>query len=229
MKIGFYGHSNCAFRSQDSFIDIIAKNLNAEIVNTGVRQGSEERILFELKKSKDLDLAIIFHSRPSFLFLPNCKRDMALGLGKINQSRLKYLLEEKQIPEEFQTSNNTSLKSEFKDLEYLKNVLESYQAHFYNPILVMNRYYGALLQIDRYLEDKKIPCIHVLEKETVTPNWFTFKSGIVDFSIMEIVTENPVNYGDFFVNLITKEGNLKVADKLLIMIKELLVDNIPRL
>ena len=78
MKIGFYGHSDCAYLSNDSFLNIVANALDATIVNIGVRQGSEERILYELKKTRSLDVAIIFHSSPSYLFLPGCDRDFDL-------------------------------------------------------------------------------------------------------------------------------------------------------
>ena len=50
MNIGFYGHSNCAYSSPDSFLDIVANRLGANLVSKGVKQGSQERILFDLKK-----------------------------------------------------------------------------------------------------------------------------------------------------------------------------------
>ena len=90
--IGFYGHSNCAYRSPDSFIDMIATHYSADIVNLGVRQGSEDRILFELKKTKKLDLAIIFHSEPQYIFLPGCDRD--IGLNQVDEQRAEYLFKD---------------------------------------------------------------------------------------------------------------------------------------
>jgi hypothetical protein len=89
MNLGFYGHSNCAYRSDDSLIDIVANTLHANVANIGVRQGSEERILFELKKTKNLDLAIIFHSQPHFIFIPNADRDMSIR--QISNNKSQYL------------------------------------------------------------------------------------------------------------------------------------------
>ena len=77
MNIGLYGHSMAAWQRQEpwSYITKIQKLYNADIVNFGVAQGSEERILFELKKTKNLNLAIIFHSAPDFIFVPSQPRD----------------------------------------------------------------------------------------------------------------------------------------------------------
>lgn len=70
MKIGFYGHSTCAYRGATSFLDLVANHLGAEIINTGCRMGSEERALLELKKTKP-DLAIVFHSQSRLIYAPN--------------------------------------------------------------------------------------------------------------------------------------------------------------
>lgn len=70
MKIGFYGHSTCAYRSSESFIDLIGTTLGADIVNVGVRMGSEERSLLDLKKTKP-DIAVVFHSQSRLIYSPN--------------------------------------------------------------------------------------------------------------------------------------------------------------
>lgn len=221
MKIGFYGHSDCAYRSKDSFIDIIANHFSAEIVNIGVRQGSEERILYELKKTKQLDLAVIFHSTPGAIFLPNCKRDLVLR--NISDVRMHYLMFEKEQNLKFDSEGqNQTLRKEFRDIETLKNVLEVFQNYFYDPDVLLNRYYGALMQIDKFLIDKQVPVIHVLEK--ALPQWFDFQSGIVDFDIMKLVKQHGLKPGQRFTdNCITVEGNLKVADILSAKITELVV------
>lgn len=70
MKLGFYGHSTCAYRSNESFIDLVRTTLDAEIVNVGVRMGSEERSLLDLKKTKP-DIAVVFHSQSRLIYSPN--------------------------------------------------------------------------------------------------------------------------------------------------------------
>lgn len=74
MKIGFYGHSTCAYRGESSFIDIVANSLNAEVVNVGTRMGSEERALLDLKKTQP-NIAIVFHSQSRLIYAPNRKYD----------------------------------------------------------------------------------------------------------------------------------------------------------
>jgi len=72
LRIGFYGHSTCAYRGETSFLDLVAQHFDASIVNTGVRMGSEERALLALKKTKP-DIAVVFHSQSRLI--PTLNRD----------------------------------------------------------------------------------------------------------------------------------------------------------
>lgn|SRR6056300_716617 len=74
MKIGFYGHSTCAYRGETSFIDLVANSLGAEVVNIGVRMGSEERTLLNLKKTQP-NIAVVFHSQSRLIYAPNREYD----------------------------------------------------------------------------------------------------------------------------------------------------------
>lgn len=212
MNIGFYGHSNCAYRSQHSFLDIMANQLNATVVNNGVKQGSEERILFELKKTKNLDLAIIFHSEPGFTHLPKCDRDV--DLTNISQRRMEYLMKQHEWDGEFLQNYNPVFKKQFGKLENFINTAQAFRDHFYHPDAMLNRFYGALMQIDRYLIDRNIPCIHVLEYNNAIPNWFKFGSGVVDYTVMHLCQKHKIERENFFVNVITQNGNVAVASRL---------------
>lgn len=77
MNIGLYGHSMATWTRQQTFsyITKIKDHFQADIINAGVAMCSEERILFDLKKTKNLDLAIIFHSSPDYIFVPSENRD----------------------------------------------------------------------------------------------------------------------------------------------------------
>lgn len=209
MNIGFYGHSTCAYRSKESLIDIVADNLNANIVNVGVRQGSEERILFELKKTKDLDLAIIFHSQPHFIFVPNADRD--LSIRQISNSKSNYIF--KEHLDKYHKVHHQKFVDLFKTPEELEAAFTYMRTYFYHQDLQLNRFYGSLIQIDQYLISKNIPAIHVVMPNSL-PSWFEFKSGIVDTEIMEIIKEYQLSHGQWFVNMITKEGNELVAERL---------------
>lgn len=210
MNIGFYGHSNCSSRSTESFIDIISSELNATIVNTGVRQGSEERILYELKKTKNLDLAVIFHSEPHYIFLPECDRD--ISLSRLKEEKLELLFND------YSKIENPKFFKIFQTKENFEKFIKNYELYCYDPDLHLNRFYGALIQIDQYVTTKKIPTIHVVNKKSL-PNWFYFSSGIVDITIKLIIknhiTEIP---SKDYNNGITAKGNIEIANRLLKLI-----------
>lgn len=221
MNIGFYGHSNCAYSSPDSFLDIVAGRLGANLVSKGVKQGSEERILFDLKKTKDLDVAVIFHSEPGFAFLPNCDRDV--DMTNISKRRMDYLMRQQEWDSKFTEDYTPVFKKEFKELDEFINTATVYRDHLYHPDLMLNRFYGALLQIDRYLIDKGIPCVHVLNYSNAIPNWFKFNSGVIDYVVMDLCQKYKTAREQFFVNIVTKEGNLMIADQLMKKLTELAV------
>jgi hypothetical protein len=206
--IGFYGHSNCAYRSPDSFIDMIANHYSADIVNVGVRQGSEDRILFELKKTKNLDLAIIFHSEPQYIFLPGCDRD--IGLNQVDEQRAKYLF--KDWDSDFNKKHHKRFLEKFESPENFLKAMDSFKRYLYHPDIQLNRFYGNLIQIEQFLVAKNIPCIHVLDGRNI-PSWFKF-SGITDYLIINIANHNPIPSGTWFVNGITREGNILIFKRL---------------
>lgn len=215
MKIGFYGHSNCAYRSDDSLVDLLARHFNSEITNTGVRQGSEERILFELKKTKELDLAIIFHSEPQYLFLPDCDRDY--GLNNLRELRVEYIFEH--WNNQFSQEHHSKMLSKFKDAGTFYDVISKYKEYLYHPDLQLNRFYGSLIQIDQYLTAKNIPAIHIVNNSI--PQWFKFTSGIIDQTINLIIKQHSLKPGEWFVNCISKDGNMLVAKRLKELVEEL--------
>ena len=214
-RIGFFGHSNCAYRSSESLVDLLANFLESDIVNIGVRQGSEERILYELKKTKDLDLAVIFHSEPQYIFLPGCDRDV--GINNVNEFRAEYMF--KDWTTDFSKQHHAKFLEKFKNSELFVNAVSILREYFYHPDLQMNRFIGSLLQIDHYVQAKNIPVIHVI-KEQILPQWFKFSSGVVDFEIMKLVDSNAVPRGKWFVNCVTAQGNELIFKKL----KELVVE-----
>jgi hypothetical protein len=213
MNIGFYGHSSCAFLGEDSFLTMLSTRFTAQIVNAGARQGSEERILFCLKKSKNLDFAVIFHSEPGYVFLPNSDRD--IDLTNITDDRIEYLMTQQEWDFNWTDTNFPKFKKEFETVDNFKTVARLFRKHFYNPDMMVNRFYGALMQIDKYLKDKNIPCIHILNKSNAIPNWFKFESGPVNYDIMELVKMHKTPPGSqFSPNVMTREGNNLVAENL---------------
>jgi hypothetical protein len=212
MNIGFFGHSNCAYRSPQSLLDLTAKNLNANVIHTGVRQGSEERILYELKKTKDLDLAIIFHSEPQYLFLPGCDRDF--GLNNISEMRIEYLF--KNWDTEYWNKYHPNFLQKFRSPDKFYQIINDYRNFLYDPELQKNRYYGSLIQIDHYITFKKIPTVHVTNSSI--PSWFGFSSGLIDKSINDLIKKYS---STTFINNLTEEGNKFIAKKLTELVEKL--------
>lgn len=213
-NIGFYGHSNCAYTGEGSLIDLVANHFQSNIVNIGVRQGSEERVLFELKKTKQLDLAIIFHCKSEFIFIPNADRDISSKL--IDESRANYLFDN--FNNQHHQEHHKKFTELFKTPDELITAINYLRSYFYHPDLQLNRFYGALLQIDQYITTKQIPTIHVIIKNSL-PSWFKFTSGIVNESIINIFDDHKLNPNEWFYNCTTKQGNGLVANELIKLIE----------
>ena len=213
--VGFYGHSNCAYRGGNSHVDLFAKHFGLDVVNLGVKQGSEERILYELKKTKELDLAVIFHCEPQYLFLPGCDRD--IGLNHLKEHRANYLFEN--WDNDHSLEHNKRFIEKFKTPENFIMAIQAYKDYFYSIDLQINRFSGALVQIDGYLTAKNIPSIHVIGKSF--PNWFKFTSGAVDKDIQLIIKNNSVTHGTFNVNCISDTGNQLIFERLTELVETL--------
>lgn len=229
MNIGFYGHSTSCWAdfpiyNQNSFIDKVIEHYSANLVSKGVPQGSEERILFELKKTKLLDLAIVFHSIPKFVYMPTCNRDVAIT--DIDRFKAFYLWRE--------TDNNSTelakakeeyfsyggIRESFEDIETFLQTFSLYKEYLYHPDLQSNRYYGAMIQIDQYLQAKQIPVLHVALEKRV-PSWFNFTSGKNCPHIQEIADEH---YEIGLPNNVSAGGQQIVADALVAEIDLLVGD-----
>jgi hypothetical protein len=213
MNIGFYGHSACVQYPENTvthFIDLIAGHFkNANIIRHGYVQCSEERILYNVKKTPDLDLCIIFHSYPVYYFIPapQLKRDA------------HYTTKQEELDIKFNKYyfEKTNIKRE----EFIE-AIKLYNSYFYDKDLAYNRYYGALIQIDQYLYAKNIPVVHCTTDRTNYPSWFEFKSGIVSMEpnlikfAPEYFESNHMKSG----NQVTEEGNKKIFDLLLPLIDQ---------
>lgn len=226
MNIGFYGDSRCQnAASAQSWMRLLADHFDADIAATGTVQCSEERILYQLKKTRDLDLAVIFHSESHLcLFLPNMERDLHQILS---DQRAEYLLEnqhffnvEMNIPEN--RSSHPRFHKQFRSGHNLIKILNNYRKIFYDNDASRNRYWGSLIQIDQYLTAKKIPAIHV-PTPGQTPDWFRFSSGRVADDVRDIFKQHYQHKSvQPFLNWMTPEGNLAVFQRLKEIVEELI-------
>lgn len=117
MKIGLYAHSIGFTRTTESFnwVNRLANHFCAKIENYSISNCSEERILFNLKKTKDLDLAIIFHAKPRYMYVPGWNRDLD-SLDK-NTVQMKAGLDLKKVLQaEYEISDEELNKIPHEDL-----------------------------------------------------------------------------------------------------------------
>jgi hypothetical protein len=209
LKIGFFGHSTCSNSKPGTFIHQVMKHFDAILVNTGLGQASEERLLIEIKKHRNLDIAVIFHSRPASLFLPRCSRDIDIRADEVKAYRGIY----GNIPHVFKTE------------EDFVACINYYRRYLYDSNLHINRFQGALSLIDNYCTNRVPVTIHVLDtKYKYLMPWFTgFNSGVRSTDIEDIVyTYRSKDYED--PNGMTAEGNNKVAEVLIDLIIKQLAD-----
>ena len=173
----------------------------------GIPMCSEERILYNLKKTKEIDVAIIIHSQPVFWFFFLDKRDLRV----MNEADLTdfFNVTAKNRRGSFTSLYNDELPLSLREV---KKIVKFQQDYMLSPDLIRNRYLGALIQIDQYCTAKKIPVIHCVKPEEI-PNWFKFSSGIVDTDLKKIATEHFAGY-NISVNSISDDGNRIIADKL---------------
>lgn len=204
MYIQFYGHS---ITSKDpkikTFVDQILDYYDCQTSHNdsyiGIALCSEERILRMVKKTKNLDLAIIFHSHPSLYYVPFFPRDfqhMSDEDIKINAEGNRHW---SVTPDE------------------MYNILKISNDNLYDVEVQRNRFIGSLMQIDSYLKNLNIKSIHVFIEKDHVPKWFTLTSGIIDYEISMIQKVEHQNYVGYnkSKNAIDQEGN----DKIFHMIK----------
>ena len=215
----------------DTFPDIRRKKYSADTNHTGLAFCSEERILYNLKKTKNVDIAIIFHSLPEFYFIPTADRDF----NKMTPDEMPYKIAHMNwYPEAAKDRIIADCKNmQCSDQEIIR-ILTQYQKFCITPDLLKNRFYGALMQIDQYVKFKNIKTLHCVLGSKSLPKWFKFSHGLVDYKLGMLQNQHLTNEeGDTlrdennkFVenkfkssfslsnNAITPEGNQYIADEI---------------
>jgi hypothetical protein len=233
MNIKFLGHSMTKRKdettflgndSPDTFVDILQEKYSCHDPNNayyGVGRCSEERILFYLKKMKKMDMAIIFHSMPTFMFCPGFVRDIHKSM--LDHHEMDFLMSTKKgVFDVYDTLVNKvpsgTDESKPMPVEEVNTMLQNNRKFFWNADLQMNRHLGALIQIDQYCTVKQIPVIHFVHVQKMLPSWFKFTSGIVDTEIfhMSHIVNSPYFIGyQNSANSINEEGNKIIAEKII--------------
>lgn len=213
MNLHIFGHSICrrrrsTDRTDPLFVDIIFEKYNVSdscLIQSPVC--SEERILYFLKKSTKINVAIIFHGKPNYIFVPTLDRDFDVdnmdNTWKDDRGRTDYYVN--------RITDSTSVNIEKIPRLQFRNAYDEHMKYFYTRDLQRNRFMGALLQIDQYLTHKQIPVIHCPLKNTI-PEWFKFSSGIVDYELANL-QDYSIGENDSW-NRVSQENNIYIAEKL---------------
>jgi hypothetical protein len=213
LKIGFYGHSICSNNSPGTYLNSVSTHFNAKLVNQGTGRGSEERILFELKKSQP-DIAVIFHSHPKFLFVPNFPVDV--NILDFTSDTLEMIKNKYTGFDELSTTLWTDEERVKKDVDSLPRCVELYRKHLYHTDLIGTRYQGALMLIDNFCLDRVPVTIHAPILNLLPP-WFKFRSGRVIEEISNLVKDKIRAHAP---NGLTYEDNEKMTNMLITVIQE---------
>jgi hypothetical protein len=225
LHIGVFGHS-IALRGSTShtvkpWINILADKTNSTIVNSGVILCSVERIFWQLKQQKRIDLAILFYSDPSFYFTPKFPyRDFRHFSEEKFDDKASTFTGMDQVQDQLHES---FFKGNHINKEEFVAALKVYNKWFFDHTLQRNRAAGAIMQIDQYLKYKQIPAIHCPSKKdwNFLPPWFEFQTGVVDYDIAEFQYNHyRENDNRVSANHINQEGNELIAEKLLSMIPQ---------
>ena len=228
MNIGIYGNSTAIWdgHQEFSFVNKLKDYFSAKIIHTGTAMCSEERILFDLKKTKALDIAIIFHAKPSYVFCPGIDRDIdTLDKKTIVKKLLNGYIE---LPNKDSNSNTVESSDQealdlwFKDHNNSEELITGFLAYkkiFFHPDLQQSRYYGALVQLDSYLMLKNIPVVHCIHRPEFYPKWFEFQSGVIERKLHSLRKETRLS-SDYqsSVNGINEEGNKIIFNTLVPLI-----------
>ena len=238
MNLYIFGHSICGratpFRPVKTFVDALFEKYNVPYDHLYTYKWcSEERILYFLKKVKKPDAVIIFHSLPNVFFVPGLERDFdTINDNNYfwkdpNWSHLNYyqsVVDDRALTEaDWNTlkQNNRRYDSYLNNSEF-KKIYYDYLKYFHTHDLTVNRYHGALTQIDQYLQYKKIPAVHCVNSVHI-PTWFKFSNGIVDTELWNFqASDSPYHCSHARLNnAVTEEGNKIITDTLVGYIERL--------
>jgi hypothetical protein len=236
-KVGFFGASETMWYEfhapgveYTSYIDMLVKKLNFDVVYFGKGSYSEERVFHEIKKIKNIDLAIVFHANNGYVSIPKGNRDYKILTERNIKATANYIFNPKHSY--LKDSNGVKL---FGTKENLVNVLMAYKKYFYDGNWFQDRFLAMSMMIDNYLLNKKIKSFHLIRKNFY-PSWFKFLSGPVDNKILDYIEKNhkvynnEKNYADEqkkgirHGNLIDAEGQQVLFDLLYPIIEKLITE-----
>lgn len=203
MKIGIFGDSSASWRESNnwgypSYCEIVRDHFSSDTISWhGANTGSLQRTIKNLTRHKNLDLYIIFHSAPDYIYCPGWKRDFSLDEIKqaaSDRSRLDWF--------------EKTLKTHGSHCDDLKIKLKSW-VEIWNDEKIMQLNFIAGLQLfNKILQNKTV--LHIprskVEKEIIRVG--TFNDTLRTY--VKVAGTHPT--------YLEKEQHVKVAKELISII-----------
>lgn len=120
MKIGIFGDSSAVWRPNQgwgylSYCELVNNHFSSDTLNWyGANTGSLPRTIANIKRYKHLDLYIIFHSKPDYIYSPGWGRDFPLEEIKQAVKNTQALNHFKQQLQNHSPHEHSDLKSELR-------------------------------------------------------------------------------------------------------------------
>ena len=170
MKIGIFGDSSAVWRPNQewgwlSYCEQVNNYFSTDTINWyGANTGSLQRTIANIHKHKHLDLYIIFHSAPDYIYSPGWRRDFPI-------EEIKLAVKNTQALEAFE--EQLRIHSPFTHLN-LKNELKAWLNTWHNEKLVQLNFVANLLLLNKLIQGKTV--IHLprsnVEKQLLTVGTF---------------------------------------------------------
>lgn len=152
MKIGIFGDSSAVWRpSQDwgylSYCQIVRDYFSEDTINWyGANTGSLPRTIANIQKHKHLDLYIIFHSKPDYIYSPGWRRDFPL-------EEIKRAIRDNQALDAFK--EQLRRHSPF-NYENIKSELKFWLNTWHDEKLLQMSFVANLMLLNKLLQGKTV-------------------------------------------------------------------------
>ena len=170
MKIGIFGDSSAVWRPNQnwgwlSYCEQVNQYFtNGNINWYGANTGSIQRTIASIQKHKHLDLYIIFHSKPDYIYSPGWRRDFPLD-------EIKQATKSQQALEAFKEQLRRHSPFTHDDI---KSELNSWLNIWNNDKLVQLNFVANLLLLNKLIQSKTV--IHIgrspVEKQLILVGTF---------------------------------------------------------
>ena len=170
MKIGIFGDSSAVWRpSHDwgyqSYCEIVNNHFTTDTINWyGANTGSLPRTIANIQKHKHLDLYIIFHSAPDYIYSPGWRRDFPL-------EEIKGAIKNRQALAAFKKQLDLHSPFHHKDI---KSELQTWLNVWHNEKLLQMTFVANVLLLNKMIKGKTV--IHIsrssVEKQLITVGTF---------------------------------------------------------